>query len=345
MSIELTNEREREVLGEIYLVGGSAHPDLTNDIAHHMGVKISPFETKVFDNGEGYVRFGDSVRRRQIFIVQPHVEHEGVNGESRTVDNAIIEQAMAVQAASHSSAAEITVVAPHLGYARQDRRSKGGEPGAAEIPLKLFKAMGADRVVSVDVHSPQTPLLFGGPFDHLTAQPELRGAIRQEIKDFDREQCVVVEPDAGAAKLAWSHAQMLDAGTVAIRKIRPPDDSKKVDLRVYGDVKDKVCILFDDMVDTAGTMASASEMLKNKGALAIYIAATHGLLSGPALERLKDAPIDRLLITDTVPSKRAQAELGDKLKVIKFSPVIAKALLAIAMGRSVSEIFKGQNYL
>lgn len=345
MSIELTAEREQEILSNLCLVGGSAHPQLTRDIANHMGIPEFPITREVFDDTEGYIRFGGSIRKKEVIIVQPHVRHVGPDGKERSVDSAIMEQAMMIRAAFKSSASEITAVAPFLGYSRQDRRSKGREVGAVEIPLKTFKMLGANRVVCVDLHSDQVENVFDGIFDKLTAQPQLRAEMRKQIADFDQEEWIVVEPDAGAAKASWRHAQKLNVGTVAIRKIRDPNDSKKLKLTLDRDVNGRVCILFDDIADTAGTIVAESEMLKERGAKAIFVAVTHGLLSGPAVDRLRDAPIDRLLITDTVPSDHAQAELGDKLKVVKFAPVIAKALLAIMLGKSVSDIFEGQNYL
>jgi ribose-phosphate pyrophosphokinase len=337
MSVALSPEQ----IDSIYLASGFAHPALAEDIASEMGVPLGPLDQKLHPNGEIYVRYDESVRGKHVFIVQPHVGTERTN-----VNDSIMQQCLLADAARSSSAAEITAVSPYLAYMRQDRKSRGREPIGTRVLIDQLAAAGVTRIVTVDMHAPQAQGIFRGPFDHLTAQPELGTALYQEVAHFPLDECIVVAPDAGAAKLADRHRRNLGMGMLHLAKQRDPHDNQKIrrDEKVP-EADGRVCLVFDDMIDTAGTLVSAAEALKNSGAKAIYVAASHGILSGPAIERLRDAPIDKILITDTFPHTDARSELGRKLRIVRVAPMISRALIEIITNGSVSELFQDQNHM
>ena len=330
-----TDERER-----VQIVGGFAHPELAFNIASSIGADLGGVKEKIHPNGEIYSRFEDSVRGKEVFIIQSHIKTA-----ETSVSDAIMQQCLLIDAARSSSAAEITAVAPYLGYTRQDRKTKGREPISTRVIIDQLASAGANRIVTVDIHSPQAQGLFRGPFDHLTAQLVLRDAMAEEIQGFNREDCLVVAPDAGAAKLAEQHQEDLDTSMFVMSKRRDPRDSQKISRRDrFPDADGKHCLVFDDMIDTAGTLVSAAEALKNSGALSVRVAATHGILSNPAIERLLDAPIDKILTTDTINTTKAELALGDKLRVISAAPMIGSAILQIVRKGSVSQLFHDQNH-
>ena len=337
MSFELSPETKDSV----YIAGGFAHPALSEGIAQEMGVVLGIVEQKVHPNSEIYSRYGESVRGKQVFIIQPHVKTDATS-----VNDAIMQQCLLADAARSSSAAEITAVSPYLAYTRQDRKSRGREPIGTRVLIDQLAIAGVNRIVTVDMHAAQAQAIFRGPFDHLTAQPQLRKAMRDEISQYDIDECLVVSPDAGAGKMAERHRTRLGTGLLHLAKMRDTHDSQKIRREEKVPEADgKVCIIFDDMIDTAGTLVSAAEALKNSGAKAIYVAATHGILSDPAIERLKLAPIDRILTTDTFPMHDAETELADKLRVVRVAPMIGQALVEIINKGSVSEIFNDQNHM
>ena len=328
------------IKASVYVASGSAHPSLAKDISDEMGLVLGPVEAKTHPNGELYARYGDSVRGKHVYIVQSHVR-----GASGSVNDAIMQQCLLADAARSSSAAEITAVCPYLAYTRQDRKSRGREPIGARVLIDHLVASGVTRIVTVDMHSAQTQAIFRGPFDHLTAQPLLRQAMEEVIAGHDRKDCLVVAPDAGAAKLAERHRQELGTGLLHLTKSRDRIDSGKITRDQHvPEAAGKVCLVFDDMIDTASTLVSAAEALKNSGATAIYVAATHGVFSGQALEKLKAAPIDRLIVTDTFPMDEAQNVLGAMLQVVPTGPMIGRALVEIMQNGSVSELFDDQNH-
>lgn len=337
MEIQLT-QAEKE---STYLAGGFAHPELASDIAESMGMELGPLNQKTHPNGELYARFSESVRGKHVFLIQSHV-----SGPNTNINDAIMEQCLLADAARSSSASEITAVSPYLAYTRQDRKSKGREPIGIRVVIDQLAAAGVSRIVAVDMHSPQAQGIFRGPFDHLTAQPLLTSAMAEEIKDLDREECIVVAPDAGAAKLAEFHRSELGVGLLHLAKMRDPDDSQKLLREKHiPEAEGKVCMIFDDMIDTAGTLVSAAEALKSSGAKAIYAATTHGILSDPALERIKNSPINRVIITDTERTDIAQKELGNKLRVVSTAEMVGKALTEIIKKGSVSQLFHDHNHM
>lgn len=322
----------------IYLASGGAHFALAHDIAELMGVRLGNVERKRFANSERYVRYGESVRGSHVFIIQSL----GVTDEY-SVNDSLVELMLLVDAARRASASEITVVAPYLAYSRQDRKARGREPISAAAVVKALQCMGADRLVSVDMHSAQTQGTFNGPFDHLTAEPLLRAALRQRVRG-SHDSYVVVSPDSGRAKIAAEYAEDLQLDVVHMPKSRERGNSSKVihPSNIPG-VQGRRCLLIDDMIDTAGTLVSAAQALKTSGAEHVTVAATHGLFSDPALERLLNGPVDDIIVTDTVPITNARSLLGGKLEVLSCAPVISRALSEIATGGSVSRLFNDHN--
>lgn len=337
---------------EICIVSGFTNPELTTAIAHDMGMQETPLEARTFPNSELYVRIKESVREKRVFVVQSH--HDGmreVNGEMApyTINDALMEHILMIQAAATSSAKEVTAVVPHFGYARSDRKSQGREAIGVAAVISCLAAVHVDRVVSSDLHSHQSSIGFtvlGKQFDHITALPTLFNSVSDEISKFDLAECVMVSPDAGSAKLAQHYQDKLcieDLVYVAKKRKRGSSGEISRADRV-ADVDGRVCIIVDDMIDTAGTMVTTIEVLKKSGAKAIIVAASHGLFSGKALERLKDAPVDRVIVTDTVPQKEAKQYLGDKLLVAPIAPTIGRVLVEIAAGGSVSRVLGGDHY-
>jgi len=322
------------------IVTGSAHPDLAFKTVKELGVVLDDVERRRFPNGEVYVRYCESIRGDHVIIVQSLVSND-----TWSVNDSLMELLLMIDAAKRASASEITVIMPYMAYSRQDRKAKGREPISAATVINLLQNTGASRLVSIDMHSAQTQAVFNGPFDHLTAE----GLIRDTLKDFIKnnpDKYVMVSPDGGRAKIAEHYAVELGVGVVYIPKTRSRDDSSKISRpeSVPG-VDGKVCILIDDLIDTAGTLVSAAETLKNSGAKKVIAAATHGLFSGPALGRLKQSAIDELFVTDAVPLDVAKRALGNRLHEMSIAPILAQAIEAIVSGESVSVIFNGNNYL
>jgi ribose-phosphate pyrophosphokinase len=323
---------ERVTKKVLALFSGSTHVELAEEIAVHLGIELGEANLVQFANGEIRPRFSESVRGADVFIVQSHA----MNGD-RSINDSIMEQLIMIDAAQRASAKRITAVCPNYGYARQDRKAEGREPITAKLVADLFKAAGAKRMVSVDLHSGQIQGFFDGPVDHLTAIPVLEQYIRE-----NGTSPVIVSPDAGRIKVAERMAQHLNADLAFIYKRRPKGSTNVAIARdVIGDVEGRQCILVDDMIDTAGTIVSACEILKAKGAADVWAMATHGVLSGPAIDRLKSAPIDRVVITNTVPIPPEKRFA--KLEVLSVAKIIADALAAVFDDSSVSEIFGGEN--
>lgn len=322
-----------------YLASGSTHIELAQQTSDEMGVELGNVERKMFPNTELYVRYGDSIRGKHVFIIQSMAASDGMS-----VNDSFMELLIMVDAAKRASAAEVTVIAPYLAYGRQDRKARGREPISAAAVIRSLQSAGADRIVSVDMHSAQTQATFNGPFDHLTAETIIQGALEERVQD-NVDDFVVVSPDGGRAKIAEDYAHELGVEVVHMTKSRDREDSSKIkrpDL-IEG-VRGKTCLMIDDMIDTAGTLVSAAETLKRSGAARIITCATHGIFSSPALERLQEAPIDEIIVTNTVPLDEAIKVLGDKLQVLSIAPILAQTLAEIATRGSVSKIFNDRNY-
>jgi ribose-phosphate pyrophosphokinase len=334
----------QEELDTIFIAGGFGNPELTENIAESMGAEVGPIKQKLHPDGEIYVRYLESLRGKDVFVIQSHVRSE-FNGVKTSVNDAAIQQFLLIDAAKPASARSVTAVLPYMSYGRQDRKTKGREPIGTRMMIRRLAASPLDRIVTVDMHSGQAQGIFDFAFDHLTAQPLLRDAVIEEVSDYDRDECIIVSPDAGAVKRAEDHQAALDMGMFVMPKSRDKNDSEKIRRQQdkFPEADGRVCLVFDDMIDTAGTIVTAAEVLVNSGAKAVFVAATHGVLSGPAVERLKDAPIEKIIVTDTFRTHEAQEQLGDKLRVVSAAPTIARAIVEIVRCGSISELFNDQN--
>ncbi|GIU85115.1 MAG: ribose-phosphate pyrophosphokinase [Acidimicrobiales bacterium] len=316
----------------LYLMTGRVNRPLAEEVANDLGVLLGEPNLADFANGEIHCRFEESVRGTDVFIIQSHV---GVDGFS--VNDAIMEQLIMVDAAHRASAKRITAVCPFFGYARQDRKAEGREPITAKLVANLFERAGASRLVTVDLHSGQIQGFFDIPVDHLTAMPVLKGW----IADLG-EPVVMVSPDAGRVKVAEKYANQLDADLAIVHKRRVAGSKNVVEAReVVGEVKGRICVLVDDMIDTAGTIVAAAEQLVDRGAEKVFAVATHGLFSGPAIDRLKNSPVERVVVTDTIPLPEEKRIA--QIEVLSIAAVVADAIDAVFEDTSVSEIFDGQH--
>lgn len=323
---------EVEARKRLHLVAGRFNRQLTDDIGKHLGVELTEANVSSFANGEIHCRYADSIRGGDVFIVQSH----GAD-EAGSVNDALMEQLIMVDAANRASAKRITVVVPFYGYGRQDRKSEGREPITARLVANLFETAGAKRLVSVDLHSGQIQGFFNGPVDHLTAMPVLATYISELGEDV-----VVVSPDAGRVKSAERYAKLLHADLAIVYKRRRRGEKNSVEaLAVVGDVEGRTCVLIDDMIDTAGTIVAAAEQLKAAGASRVLAASTHGVLSGPAVDRLKNSVIEKVVITDTLPLP-VEKQI-DKIEVVSVASLLATVIRAVFEDNSVSEIFDGNN--
>jgi ribose-phosphate pyrophosphokinase len=316
----------------LYLVSGRANLPLAEEIAHDLGVRLGEPNLAEFANGELHCRFDESVRGTDVFIVQSHI------GNGRlTVNDAIMEQLIMVDAAQRASAKRITVVCPFYGYARQDRKSEGREPITAKLLANMFERAGAKRLVSVDLHSGQIQGFFDGPVDHLTAMPVLSQYMAGLGDDL-----VVVSPDAGRVKVAERYANELGADLAIVHKRHVKGRKNQVEAReIVGEVAGRTCVLIDDMIDTGGTIVAAAEQLVDRGAERVYAACTHGVFSGDAIDRLKNSVIEKVVTTNTLPLP-SEKQI-DKIESLSVASVIADAIDAVFEDTSVSEIFNGRH--
>ena len=319
----------------LLLVAGRGNTELSEEIAACLGEQLGGITLSTFSNGEIYCRYGESVRGADAFIMQSHCD---------PINDRIMEQLIMIDAAKRASAKRITAVVPFYAYARQDRKAEGREPITARLVADLLTVAGADRVVTVDLHTGQIQGFFDFPVDHLTAVPLLARHVAENVAG----EVTVVSPDAGGGKLARRYRNHLaeaniDAEQAYVDKRRPKGTQNTVEaLEVVGDVAGRVCVLVDDMIDTAGTIVSAAELLRQRGAVDVLVAATHGVLSGPAVERLKAAPIREVVVSNTLPIPPEKQ--FDALRVVSIAPVVAEALSAVFVEGSVSEIFAGDNF-
>jgi ribose-phosphate pyrophosphokinase len=320
----------------LQLFSGSGNRELAEEIAEGLGVPLGDVELSTFANGEKYCRLGENVRGSDVFVLQGHCE---------PINDHLMEQLIMIDALKRASARRITAVCPFYGYARQDRKATGREPITARLLADLLTVAGADRVVVVDLHTGQIQGFFDFPVDHLTAVPLLADHLATTL---DRGiESTVVSPDAGAGKLARRFANCLNGHGISpdlafIDKRRPKGTHNvAIATEVVGVVEGRQCILIDDMIDTAGTVVSAAELLMSRGAASVSILATHGLLSGPAIDRLKNGPIREVVVTNTLPVPSEKQ--FDNLTVLSIAPIVADALAAVFEERSVSELFQGDN--
>ncbi len=319
---------------KMMLFSGTTHPALAAEIAGHLGIQLSPCKISRFASGEIYFRSEESVRGADVFVIQTHAD---------PVNESIMEQLVMLDAMKRASAKRITAVIPYYGYSRQDKKGLAREPISAKLVADLVSVAGAQRVVSVDLHSGQTQGYFDFPFDHLTALPILSDFLSGELGLHD-ENVVVVAPDAGRIRTAERLREHLHADLAFMYKRRSRREAHKIEeMAVVGEVDGRPCILVDDMIDTGGTVAKGAEALAQQGAGPIYAAATHGVLSGKAVQLLEEAPISGVVLTNTVPIP--EEKQFAKLRVLSIAPLIASALRAVFEDTSVSEIFRGENQL
>jgi ribose-phosphate pyrophosphokinase len=307
----------------IKILTGTANRQLAEEVAEHLGVPLSDMLVTKFSDGEVRVQINESIRGADVYVLQPL---------SYPANQHIMELLLIVDALKRSSAGRITAVIPYLAYARQDRQDKPRTPISARVVADIISTVGTERLVTFDLHSPQIQGFFSIPVDHLSAMPVLLDYLR---KNVIIEDPVVVSPDAGGVERARQLANRLGCGIAIIYKRRPEPNRTKV-LDVVGNVSGKDAIIIDDLIDTAGTVVSASEMLISRGAKKVIVCATHGVLSGPAVNRLTNSPIEKVIITNTIPLENKQFS---KLEVVSIAPLIAKAIKRIHEEESVSSLF------
>ena len=322
--ITLANQKK------LLLLSGRSHPELTDEIAACLGIEPTPTTLYDFANGEIFVRFLESVRGCDAFVVQAH---------TAPINQWIMEQLIMVDALKRASAKRITVVAPFFGYARQDKKSRGREPISARLMADLFLTAGADRIMAVDLHTAQIQGFFDGPVDHLFALPILADYVEGKL---DLSQVTVVAPDAGRVRVCERWTDRLGCPLAIIHKRRDPDVANKVKiLEVVGQVQDRTCIIVDDMIDTGATIVNAAEALFEQGAAQVIVTATHGVLSGPAVDLLKNSRISEVIVSNTLPIMNEKR--FDKLTVLSIAPLIARAISEVFSDGSVTSLFDGQS--
>ncbi len=313
----------------LMVFSGRAHPELAAEVARLLGSGLVPTSAYEFANSEIYVRFEESVRGSDAFVIQSH---------TAPVNEWIMEHLIMVDALKRASAKRITVVMPFYGYARQDKKHRGREPISARLMADLFKTAGADRLIAVDLHTAQIQGFFDGPVDHLMALPILSEHVKAK---YGHEQLAVVSPDAGRIKVAEQWSSRLDGAPLAFihksRDVNRPNES--VANRVVGEVAGRICVLVDDMIDTGGTIVKATEALMNDGAAGVVIAATHAILSDPAVDRLKNCSATEVVVTDTLPIPDDRH--FDKLTVLSIAPLISRAIREVFEDGSVTSLFDG----
>ncbi len=315
-----------EMQKSLALFSGSVSPELAEKIADVLGVDLGKVKLEKFANGEIYARYLESVRGADVFIVQ------SVAGEH--VNDALMELLIMADAAKRASARTITAVITHYGYSRQDRKAAAREPITAKLVANLLTTAGVNRVMSIDLHQGQIQGFFDVPVDHLTALPILADYFK--AKNFPKDKVCVVSPDVGRAKAAKKLSDMLEADLAIMHKGRPGHNKAEI-TALIGDVDGKICIINDDMIDTGGTIAAAAATLKANGAEEVYICATHPVFSGPAYERLENAPVKEVVVCDTIPVP-LERQTG-KIKVVSVASLFARAIANVYGNTSVSELF------
>ena len=314
----------------LMLFTGRAHPALAQAVAADIGTQLVPTQAYEFANGEIYVRYEESVRGCDAFVIQSHTV---------PINEWIMEQLIMVDALKRASAKRITVVLPFYGYARQDKKHRGREPISARLMADLFRTAGADRLIAVDLHTAQIQGFFDGPVDHLMALPLLADYVADK---YGAKKLAVVSPDAGRIKVAEQWSARLGGAPLAFvhktRDINRPNES--VANRVVGSVKGRICILVDDKIDTAGTITKAADAIMAEGAAGVIVAATHAILSGPAVERLKASCIKEVIVTDTLPIPPDHT--FDKLTVLSIAPLISRAIQEVFADGSITSLFDGR---
>ena len=312
--------------GEVVIISGNSNRALVEKICRELGISQSACEVKQFSDGEIAIDIMDSVRGRDVFVIQP---------TSGPVNDHLMELLILIDALKRASAGRINAVVPYYGYARQDRKVRAREPITAKLVANLITVSGADRVICMDLHAGQIQGYFDIPVDHLTAVPYLAKYFKDHI---DTDNIVAVSPDLGGVTRTRKFAEELNGAPIAIIEKRRPKANENVVMNVIGSIEGKDCILVDDIIDTAGTVCKAAEALKKYGAKRIYGCATHGVLSGPAIERIDNSIMERFVITDTI--DLPEEKHIDKIDVVSVAPILASAILRVNTDRSISKIFE-----
>ncbi|WP_080795866.1 ribose-phosphate diphosphokinase [Corynebacterium pacaense] len=313
----------------LMLFSGRAHPELAEAVARELNIEVTPMTARDFANGEIYVRFEESVRGSDCFVLQSHTQ---------PLNKWLMEQLIMIDALKRGSAKRITAILPFYPYARQDKKHRGREPISARLVADLMLTAGADRIVSVDLHTDQIQGFFDGPVDHMHAMPILTDYIKDK---YELNNIVVVSPDAGRVKMAEKWANTLgDAPMAFVHKTRSTEVANQVvSNRVVGDVRGRTAVLLDDMIDTGGTIAGAVGVLREAGATDVIIACTHGVFSDPARERLNNCGAREVITTDTLPQN---TEGWDNLTVLSLAPLLARTINEIFENGSVTTLFEGE---
>jgi len=309
--------------GEITLIAGTAHPALARDIAECLDTPLAEARVGRFTDGEVDIKLEEDIRGRDVFVLQPTCP---------PVNDAWIELLLLLDTLRRASAGRVTAVMPYYGYARKDRKDEGRVPISAKVVANTLVASGADRVVTLDMHAAQIQGFFDIPVDHLYARPVLL----DEVQKMGIEDPVVVTPDVGGTKMARAYAKRLHADLAIVDKRRVSGTETSVE-HVIGDVEGRNCILVDDMISTGGSITQAAAVLKSKGARSVIIAVSHAVFCGPAVERLDAAPVDAILVTDSIPP---QAVGPKKLKICSIAPIVAMTIKSIHRSESVSSLFE-----
>ena len=330
MKMELTMDfpqREKTInpTHDIKLFSGRAHAKLTQEIADYLGTTVGPMVIKNFADGEIYVQIQQSIRGDDIFIVQPL---------SNPVNENLMELLIIIDAFKRASAKSITAVIPYSGYARQDRKTSGREAITAKLVADLLTTAGVNRVLAMDLHTGQIQGFFNILVDHIFATPVLTKYIKE--LNIPSEKLVAVSPDTGGVARTRHFAKELDCPLAIVDK-RRDKHNEAIAEHVIGDVKGKICVLFDDLIDTAGTICGAARLLKEEGAEKVYVCAAHGVLSGPAIQRLEEAPVEEVIITNSIPLERNY--IPAKFTQLSIAPALGEAISRIHDNESVSSLF------
>jgi ribose-phosphate pyrophosphokinase len=313
----------------LMLFAGRAHPELAEQVAKHLDVTVTPQSAYSFANGEIFVRFEESVRGCDAFVIQAH---------SAPINDQIMEQLIMVDALKRASAKRITVVMPFWGYSRQDKKHRGREPISARLIADLFKTAGADRIMTVDLHTSQIQGFFDGPVDHLFALPVLAEHVK---RTYPEKSLTVVSPDSGRVRLAERWADTLGGTSLAfVHKTRDPrKPNEAVANRVVGEIEGRMCVVIDDMIDTGGTVSNTVELLLREGAADVVVAATHGILSGSASKKLAECGACEVIFTDTLPIP--DEKRFPHMTVLPIAPLLAEAIHQVFDDGSVTKLFDG----
>lgn len=319
----------------LMVTAGRATQALGAKIADNLGVDLADAGLKTFSDGEVYCRYADSIRGADLFIV---ASIAGSEEHGMSVNDSLMELAVMVQAAKHASAHRIIAVSPWYGYSRQDKKSAPREPISARLVADILETSGIDRLVTMDLHAGQMQGFFSKPVDHMTAMPILTQFVQDQLAG---EDLVIIAPDAGRVKLVRKFAQKVGAPYALLEKERPAQQVAEIGY-VIGDVKGKVALIVDDIIDTGGTLSAAAQTVLDEGASKVYAAATHGVFSGTAFETLEASPLAGIVVTDTIPLRDGAP---DRIRVLTSADILTDSIRRIFLDDSVSEIFQGENQL